>query len=238
MPPLKPWQTIPVPPPTLPSATGPPRAPSRAAIACSAFTWKPLMSLSTPSQVSATTGSPHGCSPGRDACHCRIASRTTPTLWVLVIAIGPSRNPLSCSHVVPVISPLPFSVNHAPNTASPLVLPRGWTTVTPVRTGPLPTTEPSLLRDERSVWPTSTPATSVIASSAPGVPPMSGTSPSSRARFLSAAAPSAASRVSADRTRTAHARRLQAVGLGRSGVTRGTRPSASRAVKTRAAAIC
>ncbi len=237
MPPLKPWQTIPVPPPTLPSATGPPRAASRAAIACSALTWKPLMSLSTPSQVSATTGSPHGCSPGRDACHCRIASRTTPTLWVFVIAIGPSRKPLSCSHVVPVISPLPFSVNHAPNTASALALPRGWTTVTPVRTGPLPTTSrPS--PETSVVWPTSTPATSVIASSAPGVPPMSGTSPSSRARFLSAAAPSAASRVSADRTRTAHARRLQAVGRGRVGVTRRTRPSASRAVKTRAAAIC
>ena len=35
MPPLKPWQSIPVPPPTLPSATGPPRAPSSALMTCS-----------------------------------------------------------------------------------------------------------------------------------------------------------------------------------------------------------
>ena len=38
MPPLKLWQIIPVPPPTLPSATGPPRAPSRAASVCSGVT--------------------------------------------------------------------------------------------------------------------------------------------------------------------------------------------------------
>ena len=47
-----------------------------------------------------------------------IASRTTPTLCVLVIAMGPSRKPLSCTHVVPVISPLPFSANHDANTGS------------------------------------------------------------------------------------------------------------------------
>ena len=100
-----------------------------------------------------------------------IASRTTPTLCVLVIAIGPSSKPLSCTHVVPVISPLPLSVNHAANTGSGFALPRGWTTVTPVRTGPCPTT--SLPLPEISVvWPTSTPATSVIASSGPGVPPI------------------------------------------------------------------
>ena len=65
-------------------------------------------------------------------------SRTTPTLWVLVMAIGPSRYPPSCSQVVPVISPLPFRVNQAPKTGSALALPRGRTTVTPVRTGPFP----------------------------------------------------------------------------------------------------
>ena len=41
------------------------------------------------------------------------ASRTTPTLWVLVIMTGPSRNPDSSTQVVPVISPLPLRVNHA-----------------------------------------------------------------------------------------------------------------------------
>jgi hypothetical protein len=108
-----------------------------------------------------------------------IASRTTPTLCVFVIAIGPSRIPDSWSHVVPVISPLPFSVNQAPNTGSLLALPRGWITVTPVRTGPFPTTSAPL--PAMSVaWPTSTPRTSVIASCRPGVPSIG--MPSSRAR--------------------------------------------------------
>ena len=151
MPPLKLWQIIPVPPPTLPSATGPPRAPSSAAIACSAFTWKPLMSLSTPSQVSATTGRPQGCRPGRDACHCRIASRTTPTLCVFVIAIGPSRKPLSWSHVVPVISPLPLSVNQAPNTGSALVLAARVDHGDARAHRALAGDEPPLARDERRV---------------------------------------------------------------------------------------
>ena len=48
---------MPVPPPTFPSATAPPRAESIAAKACSFRTWNPSMSLSEPSQVSATIGS-------------------------------------------------------------------------------------------------------------------------------------------------------------------------------------
>ena len=36
------------------------------------------------------------------------ASRTTPTLCVLVIMTGPSRKPPSSIQAVPVISPLPF----------------------------------------------------------------------------------------------------------------------------------
>ena len=35
-----------------------------------------------------------------------------------VIATGPSSKPLSWTHVVPVISPLPFNVNQAANTGS------------------------------------------------------------------------------------------------------------------------
>ena len=57
IPPLNSWRTIPVPPPTLPSSTGPPAADAMAASTCSARTWKPLMSLSAPSYVSPTTGS-------------------------------------------------------------------------------------------------------------------------------------------------------------------------------------
>ena len=53
------------------------------------------------------------------------ASRTTPTLCVLVIMMGPLRNPESSSQVVPVISPLPLSVNQAPKTESFASFPRG-----------------------------------------------------------------------------------------------------------------
>ena len=47
--------------------------------------------------------------------HWITASRTTPTLWVLVIITGPSRKPDSSIQVVPVISPLPFSENQPAN---------------------------------------------------------------------------------------------------------------------------
>jgi hypothetical protein len=51
---------------------------------------------------------------------------------------------------VPVISPLPFSVNHAAKTESEPVRPRGNIAVTPVRTGPFPLTsrpEPVMIVD-------------------------------------------------------------------------------------------
>src|SRR5208337_2563837 len=109
------------------------------------------------------------------------ASRTTPTLCVLVIMMGPSRKPESSSQVVPVISPLPLSVNQAPKTESLASFPRGWMAVTPVLTGPSPTL--SLPLPEMSVvCPTSTPWTSVMALFAPGVP--SKGTPRSRARGL------------------------------------------------------
>jgi hypothetical protein len=117
--------------------------------------------------------------------HSITASCTTPTLRVLVIVTGPQRKPLSSSQVVPVISPLPLSVNQAPITPSALFLPRGKIAVTPVRTGPLPaTSRPSPLMIV--VWPTSTPATSVMALSGPGVP-LKGI-PRARARGLAWAA--------------------------------------------------
>src|SRR5580700_360883 len=101
------------------------------------------MSLSQPSQVSATTGSDHHDSvASAGPCATRqamSASRTVPTLWVFVIITGPSRKPDSSTQVVPVISPLPFNVNHPANTKSLESLPRGNTAVTPVRTGPTPT---------------------------------------------------------------------------------------------------
>src|SRR5271168_3755531 len=98
------------------------------------------------------------------------ASRTTPTLCVLVIITGPSRKPDSSTQVVPVISPLPLRDHQPAKTGLDMVsLPRGRTAVTPVRTGPLPIT--SFPSPEISVaWPTVTPETSVMALSGPGVP--------------------------------------------------------------------
>src|SRR5580698_9839946 len=123
------------------------------------------MSFSHPSQVSATTGSDHHesvASAGPCATRQAItASRTTPTLCVLVIATGPSRKPDSSTQVVPVISPLPFCVNQPAYTGSLSAFPRGRTTVTPVRTGPSPTLSGPLPLIS-VVSPTSTPFTSVM----------------------------------------------------------------------------
>ena len=132
------------------------------------------MSLRKPSYVSATTGkaqsSPDDAGSGKRLrlSHSITASRTTPTLCVLVIMIGPSMNPASSTQVVPVISPLPLSAYHPPNTGASSLL-RGRTAVTPVRTGPLPSSSlPSLAI--RVAKPTATPATSVMALSGPGSP--------------------------------------------------------------------
>ena len=46
------------------------------------------------------------------------ASRTTPTLWVLVIATGPPSSPASRIHSRPVSSPLPLSRWQPANTGS------------------------------------------------------------------------------------------------------------------------
>src|SRR5579863_1847496 len=143
------------------------------------------MSLSQPSQVSATTGSDHQESvASAGPCATRqamTASRTTPTMCVLVIITGPSRNPESSTQVVPVISPLPFSVNHPAKTESLEPLPRGRIAVTPVRTGPTPAGDDAS-PEIRVVCPTSTPLTSVMAFSDPGTP--SKGTPRSRARGL------------------------------------------------------
>ncbi len=88
-----------------------------------------------------------------------VASRTTPTLWVLVSMTGPSSWPDSSTQVVPVISPLPLSANQPANTGRiRLSVPRGSTAVTPVRTA-----RPSGRSSISVRWPTVTPATSVIA---------------------------------------------------------------------------
>src|ERR1700733_8666904 len=138
------------------------------------------MSFSHPSQVSPTTGSDQSwCKTLYFTFHEMIVSRTTPTLCVLVSATGPSRNPDSSIHVVPVISPFPFRLNQPAYTGSECFAARGRSTVTPVRTGPSPTFNgPSPRTSE--VIPTCTPPTSVMAFSGPGVP--SKGTPRSRAR--------------------------------------------------------
>lgn len=101
---------------------------------------------------------------------------------MLVIITGPSRKPDSLSHVVPVISPLPFKVNQPPKLWVFIESrPRGNTAVTPVLTA-----LPSGRSSTRVTWPTVTPETSVIALYDPGVP--SNGIPRSRARGSSAEA--------------------------------------------------
>src|SRR5262245_20843081 len=125
------------------------------------------------------------------ASHLIVASRTVPTLAVLVSITGPSRNPDSSTQVVPVISPFPLSENQPAKVGSLDPLPRGRMAVTPVRTGPTPTS--SFPSPETSVaWPTSMPFTSVMAFKGPGVP--SNGTPRSRARGAFSAAVSGGDR--------------------------------------------
>ena len=142
MPALNPKARIPVPPPALPSSTDPLVARSRALNTSSFFTWKPLMSLSSPSQVSATTGRLKCSVSGNFLVpHSTTASRVTPTLCVLVSSTGPSRKPDSSTHSAPVISPFPLKEYTAAGTGVSLFsFPSGKMAVTPVRTGPWPTT--------------------------------------------------------------------------------------------------
>src|SRR5579864_833860 len=142
MPPLNENESIPVPPPTPPCATGPPVAPSSAFTASSAVACLPWISLRNSSSHSATTGNgtssvmpiPLLCS----IIHETTPSSTRPTERVLVSTTGTSIQPASLTHVVPVISPLPLSAQAAANTFLCQTSVRGMTAVTPVRTGPTP----------------------------------------------------------------------------------------------------
>src|SRR5690349_20111598 len=98
------------------------------------------MSLSPASEVSPTTGKCQEMSTlGTESYHWSTASRTVPTLLVLVIDTGPPSTPPSSTQAVPVRSPKPFPANHPANTGSHF-FPRGQITVTPVRAAvaPLP----------------------------------------------------------------------------------------------------
>src|SRR6185312_2377103 len=161
IPPLKPWQIIPVPPPTFPSGTGPLAVEASADSTCSGRTCMPLMSFRSPSQVSPTTGRlQNSRSSVREAISAEMsASRTIPTEWVFVSAIGEHSIPDSRIHSSPVSSPFPFRRCAPANTGSYQGLSSwGWITVTPVRMS-----SPSM----SVVCPTLTPVTSVIAFSSP-----------------------------------------------------------------------
>jgi hypothetical protein len=165
-----------VPPPTEPSSIGPDAASSIARCASSSVMRRSLIAWRNPSHVSAATGSAHSSfgSGWRVCSQLLIAACAMPTAAVLVIAIGSATVPDSSIHTHPVISPLPLS-EYAPaaHASCGCALPRGWMAVTPVRTS-----SPSI----SVVYPTSTPATSVIAFHGPGVP--SNGMPYARARGL------------------------------------------------------
>ena len=111
---------MPVPPPTLPSATGPLFAPSSAANDVLGLHVEAVdvVEVAVPGLGHDRRRPPvAGCV--RLAVLTRqaiVASRTTPTLCVLVIITGPSSSPDSSIQVVPVISPLPLSANQPANT--------------------------------------------------------------------------------------------------------------------------
>src|SRR6266851_4068471 len=182
---LKSQVIIPVPPPTLPSATGPPLAVVIASSTLASLTWRPAMSLSQLSSHSPTMGMITSCSspiPGyRSIMYRATPSETAPTEMVLVSRIGVSINPHSITWVRPETSPAPFKTNPPPVIRSEKMLPvSGMIAVTPVRTGPCPGRrgpEPRIIVQ----WPTRTPSTSVIALYLPGLKRPSG-KPSSRAR--------------------------------------------------------
>src|SRR5689334_6960813 len=142
MPPLKPYETIPVPAPTVPSFTGPLTAPLSADTTSASDTCRPWMSLRRPSSHSATTGVKVS-SVMPISGYCAIIQVITPlatlgTFNVLVSAIGYSKNPDSLTQASPVISPVPLSTNDPAATFLCHTSSRGMTTVTPVRTGPWP----------------------------------------------------------------------------------------------------
>ena len=125
-----------------PPRTGPLVAPSSAAMTCSALDVEAVDVVEAAVVGLGDDGQPPRLQPGPrdlplqdgvadDADAVRVGDRDR--------ALRGS--PLSSSQVVPVISPLPLSVNHAGEHRSAFWLPRGWTTVTPVRTGPLPRRE-------------------------------------------------------------------------------------------------
>ena len=144
MPALKSQVIMPVPPPTLPSATGPLRRCLSASRTCSAFTWRPEMSLSQESSHSPTTGMMHVvlvADAGVAAPPCSAPPRRTPRPppCVLVSKMGVSIRPHSMSWVRPETSPAPLSTKPPPATRwSMKMLPSlGRMAVTPVRTGPV-----------------------------------------------------------------------------------------------------
>ena len=88
---------------------------------------------------------------------------------MLVSAIGEVSRPLSRIHSRPVKSPQPLSVWQPANSGSTAISPScGTIAVTPVRTGPSPTTSGPASPSMSVTQPTATPATSVMAFSGPG----------------------------------------------------------------------
>ena len=168
MPPLKPRQRMPRPPPTAPSSKSSPdssafRSASRTS---SSVTWKPLISFSPPSLHSVTTGftvdveTPMSlfCS----SIYLIKAVDAVPTENVFVMMIGVSIVPSSAIWIRPALLPKPFMTAHPAATFSRKRFPVcGSIAVTPVFTASSP------LPPVKVTFATRTPGTSVILSRLP-----------------------------------------------------------------------
>ena len=175
MPPFHPNAMVPRPAPTLPSATGPPRADSMACTTSGGAMGRDRMALSVPSLVSPTTGLMDRTfsMPGWASIHATRASAVRQTHSVQVSRIGVSISPSSSTCVTPSSLPKPLPTKIAAGTRCRNMFPAcGRMAVTPVwMESPSSTV----------VCPTSTPPTSVMALLVPGwkIP---GATPSWRAR--------------------------------------------------------
>ena len=144
------------------------RAPSSAAKTCALVTCWPCPSFRNASEVSPTTGWCHGISllqrlvePAVDGI-AHDADRVGAGDHHRAAEHAALDHPGRAGHLAKAVAGEPCRQRPAPSAR-----PRGRMAVTPVRTGPVPTTSGPSPRTI-VVWPTSTPATSVMALSGPG----------------------------------------------------------------------
>ncbi len=194
MPPFQPKARVPVPAPTLPSATGPGAACSIADRTSAGVTRRARMSFRAPSLVSPTSALTERTSslPGWSSVQSMAPARPAATLSVLVRMMGVSMVPSSCTCSAPASLPNALPTKTAPATLSWNRLPPcGRMAVTPVLMA-----SPSTI----VTCPTRTPSTSVMALRGPGSK-TPGRRPTSRARGRSAGCPDTGATASVESAR-------------------------------------